>query len=251
MSSKIGTNLTANYSINFSLPKRHKKSIKFIIIHYTGMKKESEALRKLCDHNSKVSSHYFIRDNGQVLCLVPDLFVAWHAGQSDWKKKRLLNKYSIGIEINNPGHQFGYKNFKKKQLVSIIKLAKYLVKKYNIKPSHILGHSDIAPFRKKDPGEKFPWKLLAKNKIGLWHNIKASYLKKNRKIKVNEIEKELFLSNIKKIGYSNKFNNNQGLKKKNFFVIKAFQRRFRQDLIDGKPDKECYIISKKLVKIWN
>tara|TARA_B100000674_G_scaffold239305_1_gene196642 strand:+ start:1500 stop:2243 length:744 start_codon:yes stop_codon:yes gene_type:complete len=239
------------YSINFDPKKRNKKSIKFLIIHYTGMKIQKEAINRLTQIQSQVSTHYFIKNDGKIVLMVPEQFTAWHAGVSKWKNFNSLNKYSIGIEINNPGHQFGYKNFKKKQLVSIIKLAKYLVKKYNIKPSHILGHSDIAPFRKKDPGEKFPWKLLAKNKIGLWHNIKASYLKKNRKIKVNEIEKELFLSNIKKIGYSNKFNNNQGLKKKNFFVIKAFQRRFRQDLIDGKPDKECYIISKKLVKIWD
>ena len=239
------------YSINFDLKKRNKKSIKFLIIHYTGMKIQKEAIKRLTQIQSQVSTHYFIKNDGKIVLMVPEKFAAWHAGVSKWKNFNSLNKYSIGIEINNPGHQFGYKNFKKKQLVSIVKLAKYLVKKYNIKPSHILGHSDIAPFRKKDPGEKFPWKLLAKNKIGLWHNIKASYLKKNRKIKVNEIEKELFLSIIKKIGYSNKFNNNQGLKKKNFFVIKAFQRRFRQDLIDGKPDKECYIISKKLVKIWN
>jgi len=239
------------YSINFDLKKRNKKSIKFLIIHYTGMKIQKEAIKRLTQIQSQVSTHYFIKNDGKIVLMVPEKFAAWHAGVSKWKNFNSLNKYSIGIEINNPGHQFGYKNFKKKQLVSIVKLAKYLVKKYNIKPSHILGHSDIAPFRKKDPGEKFPWKLLAKNKIGLWHNIKASYLKKNRKIKVNGIEKELFLSNIKKIGYSNKFNNNQGLKKKNFFVIKAFQRRFRQDLIDGKPDKECYIISKKLVKIWN
>ena len=238
------------YSINFDPKKRNKKSIKFLIIHYTGMKTQKEAINRLTQIQSQVSTHYFIKNDGKIVLMVPEKFAAWHAGVSKWKNFNSLNKYSIGIEINNPGHQFGYKNFKKKQLVSIIKLAKYLVKKYNIKPSHILGHSDIAPFRKKDPGEKFPWKLLAKNKIGLWHNIKASYLKKNRKIKVNGIEKELFLSNIKKIGYSNKFNNNQGLKKKNFFVIKAFQRRFRQDLIDGKPDKECYIISKKLVKIW-
>ena len=239
------------YSINFDLKKRNKKSIKFLIIHYTGMKIQKEAIKRLTQIQSQVSTHYFIKNDGKIVLMVPEKFAAWHAGVSKWKNFNSLNKYSIGIEINNPGHQFGYKNFKKKQLVSIVKLAKYLVKKYNIKPSHILGHSDIAPFRKKDPGEKFPWKLLAKNKIGLWHNIKASYLKKNRKIKVNGIEKELFLSNIKKIGYSNKFNNNQGLKKKNFFVIKAFQRRFRQDLIDGKPDKECYIISKKLVKIWD
>ena len=163
MSLKIGLNLTNNYSINFSLPKRNKKLIKFIIIHYTGMKKEFDAIRKLCDQKSKVSSHYFIKNDGEILNLVPDLFEAWHAGKSRWEKYNMLNKYSIGIEIQNPGHDYGYKNFNKKQISSLKKLLNYLIKKFQIKKKYILGHSDIAPDRKKDPGEKFPWKDLAKN----------------------------------------------------------------------------------------
>ena len=102
MSSKIGLNLTEYYSINFDLPKRNKKIIKFIIIHYTGMRNENKAIQRLCDSNSKVSSHYFIKNNGDVLNLVPDLYTAWHAGNSYWKQYKSLNKYSIGIEINNP-----------------------------------------------------------------------------------------------------------------------------------------------------
>ena len=128
------------------------------------MKKESEAIQKLCNSRSKVSSHYFIKNNGQILNLVPDLYTAWHAGVSCWKKFKSLNKYSIGIEINNPGHDHGYKKFNSKQIFSLIKLLKYLKKKYNIKKQNILGHSDIAPYRKKDPGEKFPWDVLAKKK---------------------------------------------------------------------------------------
>ena len=246
MSSKIGTNLTANYSINFSLPKRHKKSIKFIIIHYTGMKKESEALRKLCDHNSKVSSHYFIKDNGQVLCLVPDLFVAWHAGQSDWKKKRLLNKYSIGIEINNPGHDHKYKNFSLKQISALIKLIKLLIKKYNIKVQNVLGHSDIAPLRKKDPGEKFPWKKLFKKKLCKWHTLNEKKIKKQRNIKINAEETRKFFENLHKFGYMKISGPN--IKNKSILLVKAFQRRFRQSLINGNLDKECLLISKNLVK---
>ena len=96
--------------------------------------------------------------------MVPDLYVAWHAGISFWKKDRSLNSKSIGIEISNPGHQYGYKNFNKKQIQSIIRLSKSLINKYNIKIENVLGHSDIAPLRKKDPGEKFPWELLAKKK---------------------------------------------------------------------------------------
>ena len=129
MSFKLGLNLSRNYSINFDLPKRAKKKIIFIILHYTGMKKESKAIEKLCDSKSKVSSHYFLKNNGEVLNLVPDLFTSWHSGESYWKKFRSLNKYSIGIEINNPGHEHGYKKFSSKQISSLIKLLSYLKKK--------------------------------------------------------------------------------------------------------------------------
>jgi len=165
MNAKFGLNLPKYYSINFNLPKRSRKKIIFIILHYTGMKKESAAIKRLCDPKSKVSSHYFIKNSGEVLSLVPDLYEAWHAGVSSWQKLKSLNKYSIGIEINNPGHDNGYKEFSSKQIFSLTKLIKYLVKKYNIKKQNILGHSDISPDRKKDPGEKFPWKKLAKKKI--------------------------------------------------------------------------------------
>ena len=185
MSLKIGLNLTRYYSINFDLLKRNKKSIKFIIIHYTGMKKETDSLKKLCDAKSKVSSHYFIKNNGEILNLVPDLYKAWHAGISYWKKLKLLNKYSIGIELSNPGHDHGYKKFSSKQINSLEKLLKYLIKKYKIKKSNILGHSDIAPNRKKDPGEKFPWEQLSRYKIGFWHKLSQRYLNSIRKKKVN------------------------------------------------------------------
>ena len=239
MRSKIGLNLTTNYSINFGLPIRNKKFIKFIIIHYTGMKNQSNAIKKLCDPKSKVSSHYFITNSGKVINMVPDLYEAWHAGKSSWEKYKSINKYSIGIEINNPGHQHGYKKFKPKQIFSLKKLLKYLIKEYNIKTKHILGHSDIAPNRKKDPGEKFPWKKLAKFNLGLWHDLKEKKIKKFRKQTKGLKSENEFFKNLYKIGYSR-------CDKK--FLVKAFQRRFRQDLINGEIDKECFLISKSLVK---
>jgi N-acetylmuramoyl-L-alanine amidase len=151
-----------NYSPNFSPKKRKPNQIKFIIFHYTGMKKESEAISKLTNIQSEVSCHYFIKKDGEIITLVPDLYIAWHAGRSSWKRYNLLNKNSIGIEISNSGHQFGYKKFTKKQIISLLKLSKFLINKYKINPKNILGHSDIAPSRKKDPGEKFPWKYLSK-----------------------------------------------------------------------------------------
>ena len=154
-----------NYSPNFNKFKRPKKKIKFIILHYTGMKTESSAIKKLCSFNSKVSCNYFIKNSGKILTIVPNLYEAWHAGISEWKKIKLLNKYSIGIEINNPGHENGYKSFSSKQIKSLKNLLKYLIKNFNISYKNVLGHSDIAPNRKKDPGEKFPWNELSKEKL--------------------------------------------------------------------------------------
>ena len=130
MSSKFGLNLTRNYSHNFSIPKRSKKKLNYLIIHYTGMRSEIDAIRKLCDSRSKVSSHYFIKNNGNILNLVPDLYEAWHAGISSWKNLNSLNKYSIGIEIHNQGHDHGYKSFSSKQITSLVKLLNYLISIY-------------------------------------------------------------------------------------------------------------------------
>ena len=240
-----------NYSPNFNPIKRNPNQIKFLIFHYTGMKKESDAIKKLTKIQSEVSSHYFIKNNGDIILMVPDLYIAWHAGKSSWKNFKSLNKYSIGIEINNSGHHFNYKKYSTKQINSILNLSKYLIKKYNIKKKNILGHSDIAPNRKKDPGEKFPWKYLAENKIGYWHSIPDIFLKKNRQIKVSNIDKKLFFKNLIKIGYSEKliknFNKTHNLR----LIIKAFQRRFRQELVNGLIDRECLIISNNLIKKYN
>ena len=242
---KKGLNLTENYSYNFSLPKRQKKKIKFIIIHYTGMKSEINALKRLTDKRSKVSAHYFVKNNGNIINLIPDLYEAWHAGKSSWKSFKSLNKYSIGIEINNPGHNNSYKNFTLKQILIVEKILKYLIKKYKIRPHNVLGHSDIAPSRKKDPGEKFPWSLLAKKKLCIWHNLNLDKIKFYREIKLNSLEEKIFFKNLSKIGYSNIKGINS--KKMKIYLIKAFQRRFRQDLINGKIDKECFLISKNII----
>ena len=208
------------------------------------MKKEAEAIERLCNIKSKVSSHYFIKNSGEVLILVPDLYEAWHAGKSSWKDFKSLNKNSIGIEINNPGHDFGYKNFNLKQISSLKKLLKNLIKKYNIKKKNILGHSDIAPYRKKDPGEKFPWKDLYKNNLCHGHNLKEKNIKKYRNVQLNLNEEKKFLKNLYKIGYSRI--NIRLYNKNKICLVKSFQRRFRQELVDGKIDKECYLISKNL-----
>jgi len=236
------------YSPNFNPIKRKSNQIKFIIFHYTGIKKESNAISRLTNIQSEVSSHYFIKNNGEVATLVPDLYIAWHAGRSSWKNNFNLNKDSIGIEISNPGHEFDYKKFSKNQISAILRLSKFLIKKYSIQSKNILGHSDIAPDRKKDPGEKFPWKYLAKNKVGIWHKLTNKVLKESRMQKIDKKSKEIFFKNLFKMGYAKKNSKNISKHKHLIFIIKAFQRKYRQELINGKIDKECELISKNLIK---
>ena len=176
--------------------------------------------------------------------LVPNLYTAWHAGISCWKNYSSLNKYSIGIEINNPGHNHRYSDFSSKQIHSLIKLLRYLIKKYEINKRNVLGHSDISPNRKKDPGEKFPWKKLAKLNLCKWHNLNEKKIKSFRNIRLSKLEEKLFFNNLQKIGYL-KISNKRDKNKKNS-IIKAFQRKFRQGLINGKTDQECLLISKNL-----
>ena len=241
---------TLNYSPNFDPKKRKTNQIKFLIFHYTGMKTEKAAINRLTDIRSRVSAHYLIKQNGEIITLVPDLYTAWHAGKSVWKNYSSLNKDSIGIEIVNPGHDINYKKFSKIQLAALVRLSKFLIKKYRINSKNILGHSDIAPERKKDPGEKFPWKLLSKKKIGYWHNLNQNELIKNRNLKTSSKEKNLFLTNLFKIGYQKKFLYNSNFNRISFdqIISKAFQRRFRPEIINGKIDQECLLISQNLVK---
>ena len=246
MTTKINTNTTLNYSPNFDLRKRKFKQIKFLIFHYTGMRREKVAIDYLLDEKSKVSSHYFIKRNGEILNLVPELYVAWHAGISSWRKYKSLNQHSIGIEISNPGHNYKYKTFSQRQIKSILNLSKYLIKKYKIKSKSILGHSDIAPNRKKDPGEKFPWKQFSKNKIGLWHDLNQKKLFGYRGKKIKNFDQDNFIKNLFKIGYP-KYTDKKKTKDYKMLTT-AFQRRFRQELINGIIDQECLLISNNLIK---
>jgi len=237
--------VTNFYSPNFNRKKRPEKSIKIMIIHYTGMQSERESMFRLCNPKSKVSSHFVINKNGKIYRLIQDYHIAWHAGKSCWGKYKNLNKNSIGIELVNKGHKFGYTNFKKKQILSLIKICKSLIIKYKIKKKNVVGHSDIAPSRKIDPGEKFPWRQLANNGIGIWHRCKPSLLKRYRNIMIIKKKSKIkFTKNLNKIGYC------YSPKKKSSFnkTLKAFQRHYRKELINGLLDKECLIIAQNLSK---
>ena len=232
--------ITKYYSPNFDLKVRSSKSITLVIIHYTGMQSERESLKRLTSPNSKVSCHYLIKRNGETLSLVRDKNIAWHAGKSMWGKYKNLNKNSIGIELVNKGHRYGYQAFTKPQIIKLIQLCKNLKKKYMIKNKFILGHSDVAPLRKIDPGEKFPWDYLSSRGVGI-------YPKKIRKKKKSQktIDIRTFFRNLYKIGY--RYLKIKFRKK----IIKNFQRKYRQKRVDGILASETLEISEILAKKSN
>lgn len=139
-----------------------------LVLHYTGMKTATEAIERLCDPAAEVSAHYVVEEDGTIWSLVPEELRAWHAGQSYWRGRTGLNDVSIGIEIINPGHEWGYRDFPPSQMESVIKLCQGIVRRHPIPPFNVVAHSDIAPRRKLDPGERFSWSSLAQSGIGLW-----------------------------------------------------------------------------------
>ena len=225
------------YSSNYTKKNRNIKQIKVVVIHYTGMQSKIASIKRLVNPKHKVSCHYLIDRKGQVIQMVDENKTAWHAGKSKWKNFNNLNKNSIGIELVNKGHNFGYESFPYSQINQLIKLCVFLKRKYRIKSSNIVGHSDIAPFRKKDPGEKFPWKKLSKKKIGIWYkiiNFKSLPLSEKK-------TKEIFFTNLFKIGYRYFSKKKRG--EKDLSVIKSFQRRFLPKNVTGILDQKTLKIS--------
>tara|TARA_B100000575_G_C23120258_1_gene648177 strand:+ start:1496 stop:2215 length:720 start_codon:yes stop_codon:yes gene_type:complete len=237
--------LIIDKSPNFSRGTRSKKQVKFVIIHYTGMQSEIESLKRLKNPNSKVSCHYFINRKGKIIQMVKENRVAWHAGKSKWKNFINLNQNSLGIELENKGHQYGYQNFSNLQIMSLINLCKKLKKKYKLNKRNFLGHSDIAPLRKIDPGEKFPWTKLNKYNLGLKYNIRSvgpDFIKK-------KYYRRLFFQNLKKIGY--RYFDISRNNSKDKLIIKSFQQHFLPKKITGKIDEKTLKISYFLAKERN
>jgi N-acetylmuramoyl-L-alanine amidase len=195
--------------------------IDMLVLHYTGMKTAEEALARLCDPAAKVSAHYTIDRDGRVYAHVPEEMRAWHAGVSYWAGTRNVNARSIGIEIVNPGHEFGYVPFADAQIAALIDLADGIFARHKIPPARVVGHSDVAPARKEDPGELFPWKPLAEFGIGVWPE--ASVLV------------EPFEAALARFGYGVPPQVDVPMDA----VIRAFQRRFRPDAITGEWDAGC------------
>ena len=240
-------NLITVKSANHSKNSRKPTKIKFLIIHYTGMQSKRVSLDRLLNTRikNKVSCHYFVERSGKIIQMVEDQKIAWHAGKSKWKNFINLNLNSIGIELENKGHQFGYQKFTNIQIKRLIFLILKLKKKYHITNSNILAHSDIAPLRKKDPGEKFPWKFLKKKGLGIWY----PSLKYSKRVKKKNNIRNIFFKNLYKIGY--RYFSIVKRSKNDKLIIKAFQRRYCQSKVDGLIDKKTLIISQYLASKAN
>ena len=227
-------------SPNCSKKSRIKKHIIFVIIHYTGMQSEIESLKRLKNPKSKVSAHYLINRRGFITQMVKDEKIAWHAGKSKWKNYKNLNKNSIGIELVNKGHKFGYQNFTKIQIRNLLRLCKFLKKKFKISRENFLGHSDIAPLRKIDPGEKFPWKVMSEPNCGIWYKKGRKGINYSNKKKMQNI----FFKNIFKIGY--RYFSVKIRRKNDRHIIKTFQQRYLPRKVTGKIDQKTLEISSLL-----
>jgi N-acetylmuramoyl-L-alanine amidase len=203
--------------------------VDILVLHYTGMPTAEGALKRLCAAEAKVSAHYTIDEDGTIYRHVAETMRAWHAGVSYWAGERDINARSIGIELVNPGHEFGYRAFPEAQIAALIELGRGIVQRHPIPPQRVLGHSDVAPKRKIDPGELFPWQRLAAEGFGIWP--KPPRLDISRSVQVPDIQRDLA-----GIGYECPATG--VLDDDTRAAVSAFQRHFRPALVSGIPDGE-------------
>lgn len=203
-----------------------------LILHYTGMRTGAAALARLVDPEAKVSAHYLVEEDGEVFQLVPETERAWHAGVSQWAGRQRLNDVSIGIEIVNPGHEWGLKPFPAAQIDAVAALSRDILARQAIPPARVLGHSDVAPLRKQDPGELFPWERLANVGVGLWPDMNARHGPAGPRPSVIEAQRLLA-----RWGYA--VPETGALGPATAAAAAAFQRRFRPSRVDGVIDADC------------
>jgi len=219
-----------------------------ILLHYTGMQTGEAALARLCAPDSKVSAHYVVFEDGRIVQCVPEGFRAWHAGLASWAGETDINSCSIGIEIVNPGHEFGYPDYPLRQIAAVISLCKSIITRRGpISPDRILAHSDVAPARKQDPGEKFPWDLLSESGIGHWVrpaplNLEGpSFKPGDSGDAVTRLQRVL-----RAYGY--------GIQETGSYddatreVVTAFQRHFRPARVDGIADSSTLLTLRALLE---
>jgi N-acetylmuramoyl-L-alanine amidase len=196
------------------------QAIDVLLLHYTGMKTGAEALERLCDPAARVSAHYMVEEDGRIFQLVSESRRAWHAGAAQWQDASDINARSIGVEIVNPGHEFGYRSFPAEQMAGVKRLCLDILARHPIPAARVLGHSDVAPLRKEDPGELFDWRGLAAAGIGLWPESGSAAVLENAVGKA-----------LKRVGYGYTETDLPA-------VIRAFQRRYRPANLTGTADAE-------------
>ena len=205
-----------------------------ILLHYTGMPDVEGAIAQLCTPGTDVSAHYIVLEDGRIVQSVPEAKRAWHAGVSSWAGEEDINSCSIGVEIINRGHDWGYPDFPSRQIAAVIALCRGIILRRKIPPHRVLGHSDVAPARKKDPGEKFPWHLLANSGVGHW--VQPAPIVRSETLKLGSISSEVadLQAALAKYGYNipthGKFDG------ATMEVVAAFQRHFRPARVDGIAD---------------
>lgn len=231
----MDTRLKADWhpSPNYELRRNGLKPT-ILLMHYTGMAHANAAIRWLCTPDSGVSCHYLVDEEGHITQMVSEEMRAWHAGDSVWMGETDINSVSIGIEIHNPGHDAGYPDFPQAQMHAVIALSLDILSRHNIPPRRVLAHSDVAPHRKADPGEKFGWKELARAGIGHW--VSPAPLARNEAADIGD-EAET-VQHVQKLladyGYGCPVSG--AFCQRTAYVVKAFQRHFRPALADGRID---------------
>lgn len=217
-----------------------------ILLHYTGMQTGDAALDRLTTAESKVSAHYVVFEDGRVVQCVPEKLRAWHAGVSSWAGETDINSRAIGIEVVNPGHEFGYQDFPLRQIAALISLCKSILLRWTISPDRVLAHSDVAPSRKQDPGEKFPWELLSESGIGHW--VRAAPLNMDG-VKLHPGDRSDAVARLQRMlaAYGYDVEETGQFDDATRDVVTAFQRHFRQARVDGIADPSTQLTLRALV----
>ncbi|MGZ3409451.1 MAG: N-acetylmuramoyl-L-alanine amidase [Xanthobacteraceae bacterium] len=220
-------------------------SVDMILLHYTGMESTDAAEKRLCDPTAKVSSHYLVYEDGTIVQMVPEARRAWHAGVSSWQGVTDINSCSIGIEIANSGHEFGYTDFPKAQIDSVIALCRDIVARHKVPAARVLAHSDVAPARKNDPGEKFPWDKLAAAGVGLW--VEPTEIHAGPELDPGDRGEAIshLQTMLKNFGYG--IDVTGAYDTATTEVITAFQRHFRPARVDGFADHSTTETLKRLL----
>jgi N-acetylmuramoyl-L-alanine amidase len=226
-------------------PRRDVARPDILLLHYTGMSTTQAALERLCDPNARVSSHYLVFEDGRIIQLVPESRRAYHAGESSWERTTDINSRSIGIEIGNQGHDAGCPAFPDTQITAVIALCRDIVTRCSITPRHVLAHSDVAPLRKRDPGEGFPWARLAAAGVGLW--VEPAPIETGNALRPGDRGDKVAHLQRRLADYGYGITASGQYDDLTQEIVAAFQRHFRPARVDGVADGSTVLTLDKLL----